>query len=84
MHLGRSIVESKRPNIAIDARDCRIVTGPTAAHYLQGAIDHCAEFLRAIHFARAHFTSRFFALIEQPSGMSRGQGGSKVVAIRRG
>ena len=64
MNFGRAVIDSKRPNVAIDALDNRVAGDADRSEYLQTAIDDAAERLRTEDFAHARFVARTRVLVQ--------------------
>ena len=66
MHFRRTVIDSKRADVAVDAFDHRVGGDAEAAENLQRTIDHPPERFRAEHLAQAGLVARALAAIEQP------------------
>ena len=73
MNFRWSVVQSERANILVDARDSRIMARAPATKNLQGTVDDGPQLFGTVNLAHAGFLAGFFALIEQPRGMSDGE-----------
>ena len=63
MNFGRAVIDSKRPNVTIDALDNRVAGDADRSEYLQTAIDDAAERLRTEDFTHARLIARARVLV---------------------
>ena len=69
VNLGRTVVNSERPDVAIDTLDNRVTGDTDRSKDLQAAIDHPTESFRTEHLGHAGLVARVFMTIQPPSRM---------------
>src|SRR6201999_1136892 len=69
MNFGRSVVDTERPNIPVDALDNRVAGDADRAEDLQTAIDHATKRLGAKNLAHAGLVAGMRMLVEKPGGV---------------
>lgn len=69
MDLGRTVVDSEWPDIAVDAFHNGISGDADRSESLHAAIDHAIQRFGAKYLGHACFIARLVTLVEEPRGM---------------
>src|SRR5689334_11561167 len=69
VHLGRTVIDAKRTDLAKQARHDRVVGDAEAAKDLHAAVDNPPDRFRANHLRHARLVPPAPALVENPSGV---------------